>query len=133
MPAALGERLVLELDRGRSRPLEQPDRPLHVQRVAVAGVGVDDDGRLDAFAHMRERVRDFARRDKADVGSAQPRVGDRGPGEVKRLEAGRCGERGRQRVIDAGREDDAALRDTRFQRQELPRSVHFFRPGHIPR
>jgi hypothetical protein len=94
MAAPLGERLVLELDRGRSRPLERPHCPFHVEGVAVTGVGVNNNGRLDAFANLGEHVGDFARRHKADVGAAEPRVGDGRAGEIERLEAGGSSERG---------------------------------------
>ena len=76
MAAALGKGLVLDLDRGGARALEQPDRPLDVQRIAVAGVGVDDDRRRHALADMGERIGDLAHRDEADVGPAEPGIGD---------------------------------------------------------
>ena len=132
MPAPLGKRLVLELDRSRSRPLEQPHCPLHVESVAVTGVGVDNNRRLDAFANLGERVGDFARRHKADVGAAEPGVGDCRAGEIERLEPGGSSERGSQRIVDAGRHHDAVLSDPRFERQGLPQSVGRVGHGYFP-
>ena len=45
MAAALREALVLELDRARAGALEEPHRALDVERIAVAGVGIDDERR----------------------------------------------------------------------------------------
>ena len=87
MAAALGKLLVLELDRAGAGALEQPHGALDVERVAVAGVGVDDQMGVDAVADQRDGVDDLAHGDEADVGAAEPRVGDRRAGDIERLEA----------------------------------------------
>ena len=88
MPAALGEHLVLELDRRGPCPLEQPHRPLHVERVAVAGVGIDDQRAVDAVAHQRDRFGNLGRGDEPDIGPPEPAIGDGRAGEIERVEAG---------------------------------------------
>ena len=44
VPAALGKRLILDLHRRCACALELPDGAGHVHQLAVAGVGVRDDG-----------------------------------------------------------------------------------------
>ncbi len=129
--AALGKALVLELDGARARTLEQLHRPLHVERVAVAGVGVDDDGRGDPLAHQAEGLGHFGHGDEADVGPAEARVGDGRAGEIQRLEPRRLGERGGERVVDAGRDDDPVLREALAQSARW--GIGLAHHGHIPR
>src|SRR3972149_5900295 len=50
MATTRGVGLVLELDRGASRPLELADRAHHVQRAAEPGIGVHDQ-RQSGHAH----------------------------------------------------------------------------------
>ena len=109
MSAALGKHLILELDRRGPGPLEQPHRTLDIERVAVAGVGIDDQRTVDAVAHQRDRLGDLGRGDEPDVGPPEPAIGDGRAGEIQRVEAGRSGDAGAQRVIHARRDDDAAL------------------------
>ena len=71
MAAALGEILVLELDRGRARALERAHRAHDIERVAVAGIGIDDQVRADAIADQRDRLGDLAHADEADVRAAR--------------------------------------------------------------
>ena len=98
-------------------------RALNVQRIAVAGVGVDDQRRRDAVADQSQRIRHFRQGHEADIGTSEPRVGDARAGDVERLEAGVGGERGGQGIVDAGRDHDAALRDARLERRRFWRSV----------
>ena len=106
MAAALGEVLVLELDGVGAGALEQTHGALDIERIAVAGVGVDDEMRADAVADQRQRLDHLAHADEADVGPAEPRVGDGRAGDVERLEAGLLGDQRRQRIVDAGRDQD---------------------------
>ena len=73
----------------------------HVERIAVASVGVDDEMATDTIADQRDRLHDFAQADEADVGPPKPRIGSAGARNVKRVEAGAhgdpCGERVRRR------------------------------------
>jgi hypothetical protein len=109
--AALGEGLVLELDHGRTGALEAAHRALHVERVAEAGVGVDDHRHAHAFGDARQRLLDFREGRQADVAAAEPGVGDRRTREIERLEAGLLGDERRERVVDAGREQHAPARE----------------------
>ena len=42
MAATLGKVLILDLDRIGAGALEQADRALDIERIAVAGIGIDD-------------------------------------------------------------------------------------------
>ena len=57
MAAALGKILVLELDRVGAGALEQAHGALHIERVAIAGVGIDDQMGADAVADQRDGLR----------------------------------------------------------------------------
>ena len=87
MSAALGEILVLELDRAGASAFEDADRAYDVKCVAVAGIGVHDQMSVDAVADQRQRVGHLAHRDEADIGPAEPSIGDRGAGDIERGEA----------------------------------------------
>ena len=87
MAAALGKILVLELDRVGAGALELAHRAHHVERVAVAGVGIDDQMRADAVADQRQRLGHLGHGDEADVGPAELGVGDRRAGDIERREA----------------------------------------------
>src|SRR5262245_4580304 len=76
MAATLGEILVLELDSVGAGALERAHCAHDVDRVAVAGVGVDDQMRGYALADERQRLRDLRHRDEADVRAAEPSIGD---------------------------------------------------------
>jgi hypothetical protein len=54
--AALGEALVLQLDHRGAGALEAAHRALHVQRIAEAGVGVDDHRHASTRSVMRASV-----------------------------------------------------------------------------
>ena len=88
MAAALGKILVLELDRVGAGALELADRAHDIERVAVAGVGIDDQVRVDAVADQRQRLGDLGHADEADVGPAEPGVGDGRAGDIERGEPG---------------------------------------------
>ena len=111
----LRELLVLDLDHRRAGALERPHRPLHVERVAEAGVGVDDHRHAHALGDERERLLDLGGGREPDVGPAEPGVGDRGAGEVQRLEAGLFGDERRKRVVDTRHEQRPRLRETLLQ------------------
>ena len=126
MAAALGEVLVLELDRGGAGALELADGAMDVQRVAVAGVGVDDQVRGHAVADQRQRLGHLGHGDEPDVRPAEPRVGDGGAGDVERLEAGLRRDQRGERVIDARRHHDGLLGEAGAQGWRV-------RHCHIPR
>ena len=83
-----------------------------VDRVAVPGVGVDDQVGIDAFADQRQGIDDFGHGHEADVGPSEPSIGDRGAGDVERREACFGCHQRRERVIDAGRHHDGLMGQT---------------------
>ncbi len=109
VPAALGIALVLDLQRGGAGAFVDPHGALGVQRVAEAVVGVDDHRQVGAVADQRHRVGHLRERGQADIGPAQPGIGDRGAGEIQRLEPRVRRKRGGQRVVDARRDEDTLL------------------------
>ena len=88
MAAALGKVLVLDLDGVGAGAFEEPHRSLDIERIAVAGVGVDDEMARDAVADQRDGIGHFGHADEADVRPAEPRIGDGRAGDIERLEAG---------------------------------------------
>ena len=69
MAAALGEVLIFDLDRVGAGALEHPHGALDVERIAVAGVGIDDQRHPNPVADQRStRLHDFVHADEADVG-----------------------------------------------------------------
>ncbi|MNV56391.1 hypothetical protein D3C71_1486710 [compost metagenome] len=105
--AALGKGLVFQLDHGRARPLEAAHGALRVQRIAKAGIGIDDDGRGHPFGNAGQRVFDLGVRGQADVRAAQARIGDGRAGQVQRAKARLFGHQRRQGVVDAGSQHGA--------------------------
>ena len=61
---------------------------LHVEGVAVAGVGVDDERRGDPVADQRHRFHDLVHGDEADIRPPEARIGNPRAGHVERLESG---------------------------------------------
>jgi hypothetical protein len=110
MAAAFREILILELDCIGAGAFEQPHRALDIERIAVAGVGVDNEMRIDAVADQRHRLRDFGQTDEADVRAPEPRIGDRRARDIKRLETGLFGDQRRERIIDARRDENRRAR-----------------------
>jgi hypothetical protein len=119
-----GETLVLELDHRRTRTLEGAHRALRVQRVAEAGVGVDDDRHAHTLGDAGQRLFDLGAAHQPHVGAAQQGVGDRRTRQVQRLEAGLRRHQGAERVIDTGRQQRARFRQALLQL----RRVHVFLP-----
>ena len=111
MPAALGKILVLDLDRVGARALEQAHGALDIERIAVAGVGVDHEMRAHAVADQRDGLDHLVHADQADVGAAEPRIGDGRAGDIERLEAGLLRDQRGERVVDARRDQDRRARE----------------------
>ena len=91
-PQRFGKRLVLDLDRIRAGALEQAHRARHVERIAVAGIRIDDEMAANAIADQSNRVGHLAHRNEADVGAAEPGIGNAGPRDIDRGEPGPLGE-----------------------------------------
>src|SRR5471030_259663 len=70
-----------------ARALEHAHGVAHVERVAEAGVGVDDQRQVHRVADARGVVGDLMQAHEALVRHAEPHVGDAGAGDVDRLEA----------------------------------------------
>jgi hypothetical protein len=55
---------------------------LCVQRIAEAGIGIDDEGNGDAFADVRDRLCHFTQGRKADIGAPNAAVGNAGTAKI---------------------------------------------------
>ena len=110
--ATLREALVFELHHRGAGALEAAHGALHIQRIAEAGVGVDDHRQLDAVSDSREGVLHLAVGRQAHVRTTEPRVRDQCARQVQRLEAGLLGDQRRQRVVGARCEQHARLGQT---------------------
>jgi hypothetical protein len=97
--ALLRKDLVLDLQARRAGPLQHLYGAHHVDRIAEAGVGVDQQGNGDRIRDRRDLVGDFRERGQADVGRAEIHVGDAGAGDIDRLVA---------EVLDNAREQAVA-------------------------
>jgi hypothetical protein len=106
--AALRKSLILDLDGVGAGALQQPHRSLNVERIAVAGVGVDNQMSADTITDQLHRLDDLAHADETDVGAPKMRVCDACSGDVQRLEAGALGNQRGERIVHAGREQDWA-------------------------
>jgi len=126
MPAPLGEILILELDRVGAGLLKAAHRAHDIERVAIAGVGVDDQVRIDAVADQRQRIGDLAHADEADIRPPEPGVGDRGARDIERGEPGLGGDQCGEGVIDAWRHHDGLAGQASAQSFRVSH-------GHIPR
>jgi hypothetical protein len=115
VPAALGARLIFDLHRGGAVALEQANGALDVERVAVAGVGVDHQVERAALVDVGQGLRDLGEAHQTDVRTTEPAVCDARPGEVRGVEAGLLGDHGPKRVVDAGRDHDGRAGETRGQ------------------
>ena len=124
--AALGKILVLELDRVGAGALELADRAHHIERVAVAGVGIDDQVRADPVANERQRIDHLGHGDEADVGAAEPGVGDGRAGDIERREPGLARDQRGERIVDPRRNHDGLAAEARAQGFRVGH-------GHIPR
>ena len=101
--AALGEHLVLDVDAGHAAAHVLLHRPDGRERVAVAVVGVGDDGDLDGAGDQGADSGHFRLGQEAHVGPAVGQ-GHRVAGQVDRLHAHLLGDLGVERRVDAARE-----------------------------
>ena len=82
-------------------------RAHHVDRVAVAGVGVGDHRHVDGGDDPPGVVDHLGAGEQPDVGPAEQRGGGAEPGHVDDVEAGLLDQPRRQRVVGAGRDQRA--------------------------
>jgi hypothetical protein len=107
VPALLGHDLILEVDRGDSGGLVPANRPDHVDRVAIPGVGVGDQRQVDRLGDLAGVVDRLRHRQQPHIGAAQARRGGAEAGHVSRV-YDHAGEARDPRPLAArGRRDDA--------------------------
>jgi predicted NUDIX family NTP pyrophosphohydrolase len=102
--ALLRQHLVLQVDAGHSRLLVQRDGAQHVDRVAVAGVGVGDHRDVDRRRHPPRVVDHLGAGQQADVGAADQRRRRPEAGHVDDVEPGLLDQPGGERVVRTGRD-----------------------------
>ena len=121
MPAALGADLVFELDAVGPRALQHPHRVVGVERVAKAGVGIDDERQVHRVADARRVVGNVGEAHEGLVGQAEPHVGHACAGHVKGFKPQVGHHAGREGVEGAGHDDAPAGLG---QRLELLFGIH---------
>ena len=126
MPASLGKCLIFELNRVRPRALEQADRAADVQRVAVAGISIDDERGADTIADHGGGVDDFAHGDETDIGASETGIGNGRPRHIERRKPRPLGEMRGERIENSRRHHDRLARQSRTK-------VYRIRHGHSPR
>src|SRR5690606_36389748 len=100
----LWKRLVLDVKAGHPAALESARRLPRRERVAVSGVGVGDDGKIDGVDDLLEPGSDFVRRHQAEVRNSGAACDGSAAG-IYRGKSGQRDEPGREPVIDAGSDD----------------------------
>ena len=103
------------MDRARPCALEQANGAPNIERIAISGVGIDDQLGANAIADHADNLDNLAHAHETDVRPAEPCIRDRCARDVKRLEAGlfcdQCGER----IIDARGDYDRLPHEARAQ------------------
>ncbi len=101
VPAFFRRHLVLDVEGGDPGLFVFPDRADHVERVAVAGVGIGDHRDSHRLDRQPDKAHVLRERQQAEIGIAvRPRIA--AAGQVDRLEAGLLDEPRGERVISAG-------------------------------
>ena len=114
MAALLGQDLVLDMDRAGARILEGAHHVHDVQRLAVAGVAVDQHRQPRRARDLPDEEADLVDRDDAEVGQPHRR-GHRRARKIERLEACRLGLQRRHAVVRAGHLQDAGPLEQRAE------------------
>ena len=100
-------------ERGDPRLLVFADRADHVDRIAVAGVGIGDDRDADRLDRQPDKADILRKGEQAEIGIAVgPRIA--AAGQIDRLEPSLLDEPRRQSVLGPGRHRVAAAGDQRF-------------------
>jgi hypothetical protein len=102
MTAFLGEFLILDVNPGNAAALEFAHRAKDVELVAVAGIGIGDDGQPDGGGDAPGIGHHLGHRDETKVGVSQGRR-RAGSGHVDRGETGLFDELGSDAIISPGR------------------------------
>ena len=103
--AAFRRVLVLDLNRAGANLLEDPDRVSDIDRVAEAGVGIDDQRQIDNAANSQNVIGDLAQIHESEVGQPEVHVGKASASQINRLEAEIGDHPRRKRVGGAGQYD----------------------------
>ena len=111
VPAALGPVLVLDVDAGNAGLLEIAHGTPGVDRVAVAGVGVGDDGKSRGIGNAGCVVDHFGGREEADIRHTEAREARAESRHVHRFEFLTRHESCRERIGDAGCDGTDGTRD----------------------
>ena len=109
--AALGADLVFQLDAVGPGALQGAHGVVGVQRVAKAGVGIDDQRHLYRVADAGGVVGDVGQAHKALVGQAKPHIGHASAGHINGFKAHVGHQAGGHGVERAGHDHAAALGD----------------------
>ena len=106
MAALLRQDLVLDMDRAGARLLEGAHHVHDVQRLAVAGVAVDQHRQARGARDLADEEADLVDRDDAEIGQAH-RGRHRRAGKIQRVEARGAGLQRRHAVVRARQLQDA--------------------------
>jgi hypothetical protein len=107
MAAFLGADLVLDVECGDPRLLVLAHRADHVDRVAIAGVGIGDDRDRDRLDRQPDKADILRQGEQSEIGIAvRSRIA--AAGQIDRLEPGLFDEPRRQRVVGPRRHREAA-------------------------
>jgi len=115
--AALGEYLILDLDRGGTGGFQPAHGMIAVHRVAVAGIRIDHERQVHHARDPFHRLRHVGQVENADVRQAQFGVRNACAGHIKRLKADVGCHARRQRIGHAGQQDRLARQHVLFEFQ----------------
>ena len=106
MAAFLGQQLVLDMNGAGAGFLEDADHVHDVERLAIAGVAVDQQRQAARAGDLADEERDLVDGDDAEVGQAH-RCRHRGAGQIEGLKACGLGLQRRHAVMRARQAQDA--------------------------
>jgi hypothetical protein len=109
MPAFLGQQLIFQMDRPGAGLLEGAYHVHRVERLAIAGVAIDEHGQRAGACDLTDEEADLVDGDDAEIGDPHRRR-HRRAGEVERLEPGRPRLQRGEAVMRPRDPDDAGAR-----------------------
>ena len=112
--ALLRQQLVLDMHRRGAGVLEAAHHVHDVERLAVAGVAVDQQRQTGGARDLADEEAHLVHRDHAEVGDAH-RGGHRGAGQIQRLEPGRLRLQRGHAVVRARHLQDAGAGEQRAE------------------
>ena len=111
----LRKHLVLDLQTCRTSPLDHAHSPRNVDRIAEAGVPVDEDRHRHRIDDRPDVVGKLAQGDQAYIRYAKVHVGNAGTGDIDAVVAQILGHARKQRIWRAGNDGRVALGENRLQ------------------